>query len=74
MTDFPILNIDPEYYKHRMTTFAGFPYDFAEKNTFDDTEEEREKFFQGLWDNGKFGDAPVLSRCVAYHGIIKDSY
>jgi len=44
----------PELYKHRMTTFAGFSYDFAEKNTFDDTEEEREKFFEGLWEEGGF--------------------
>jgi cation diffusion facilitator CzcD-associated flavoprotein CzcO len=40
------------FFKHRMTTFAGFPYDFAEKNTFDDSPEEREKFYQTLWDNG----------------------
>jgi hypothetical protein len=32
-----------------MTTFAGFGYDFAEKNTFDDTEEHREAFFEELW-------------------------
>ncbi|KAK3696421.1 hypothetical protein LTR37_017992 [Vermiconidia calcicola] len=44
----------PDYFKHRMTTFAGFPYDFSEKNTFDDTPEEREKFYQKLWDNGGF--------------------
>lgn len=30
------------------TTFAGFTYDFAEKNTFDDTPEEREKFYHKL--------------------------
>lgn len=45
---------DPDYYKHRMTTFAGFPYDFSEKNTFDDSPEEREAFYQKLWDNGMF--------------------
>ena len=38
-----------ELYRYRMTTFAGFGYDFAEKNTFDDTEEEREAFFEELW-------------------------
>jgi cation diffusion facilitator CzcD-associated flavoprotein CzcO len=38
-----------ELYRYRMTTFAGFGYDFAEKNTFDDTEEEREAFFEDLW-------------------------
>nr|POE51875.1 baeyer-villiger monooxygenase [Quercus suber] len=29
-------------------TFAGFTYDFIEKNTFDDPPEEREKFFHKL--------------------------
>ena len=29
-------------------TFAGFPYDFATRGTFDDTPEEREKFFHKL--------------------------
>lgn len=29
-------------------TFAGFHYDFIEKNTFDDSPEEREKFFHHL--------------------------
>ncbi|GAB7355764.1 hypothetical protein MBLNU459_g6449t1 [Dothideomycetes sp. NU459] len=29
-------------------TFSGFDYDFSEKNTFDDTPEEREKFFHKL--------------------------
>jgi hypothetical protein len=35
-----------------MTTFAGFPYDFSEKNTFDDSPEEREAFYEKLWNNG----------------------
>ncbi|QDS70788.1 hypothetical protein FKW77_004242 [Venturia effusa] len=30
------------------TTFAGFLYDFQKRNTFDDTPEEREKFFHNL--------------------------
>lgn len=29
-------------------TFAGFAYDFNEKKTFDDTPEEREKFYRNL--------------------------
>ncbi|KAF2765353.1 cyclohexanone monooxygenase [Teratosphaeria nubilosa] len=29
-------------------TFAGFTYDFVEKNTFDDSPEEREKFYHHL--------------------------
>ena len=43
-----------ELFKHRMTTFAGFAYDFVEKNTFDDSEEERQRFFEDLWDKGGF--------------------
>ena len=49
-----ILVTDPEYYKHRMTTFAGFPYDFSAKNTFDDSAEEREAFYEKLWNNGAY--------------------
>lgn len=44
----------PEVYRHRMTTFAGFQYDFVERNTFDDSPEEREKFYEGLWERGGF--------------------
>lgn len=44
----------PDLYKYRMTTFAGFAFDFVDKNTFDDNEEEREKFYQSLWDEGKY--------------------
>ena len=44
----------PEFFKNRMTTFAGFAYDFVEKNTFDDTPEEREAFFEDLWQKGGF--------------------
>ena len=39
---------DAGYYEAEMAktrnTFAGFPYDFSERNTFDDTEEERRAF------------------------------
>jgi cation diffusion facilitator CzcD-associated flavoprotein CzcO len=36
-------------------TFAGFTYDFMEKNTFDDTPEEREKVYHNLMvENGGF--------------------
>ena len=44
----------PELFKHRMTTFAGFTYDFSKKNTFEDTPEDREAFFEHLWQNGGF--------------------
>jgi cation diffusion facilitator CzcD-associated flavoprotein CzcO len=30
------------------TTFSGFSYDFAQKNTFDDSKEQRDAFFQDL--------------------------
>lgn len=44
----------PQIFKDRMKTFAGFSYDFAEKNTFDDSPEEREKFYESLWEAGGF--------------------
>ena len=37
----------------QMKTFAGFLMDFADKNTFDDTPEEREQFYEKLWNGGK---------------------
>jgi len=37
-----------EAFKKTYETFAGFTYDFATKNTFDDTPEEREKFYHNL--------------------------
>jgi hypothetical protein len=48
-----------------MTTFAGFPYDFANKNTFDDSEEEREAFYEKLWNNGKYLKFPKIN----FHNI-----
>ena len=44
----------PEFFDYRMTTFAGFGYDFRQVNTMDDTPEEREAFYQKLWDHGGF--------------------
>ena len=44
----------PQYYKDRMKTFAGFLFDWSTKKTFDDGPEEREKFYQELWDLGGF--------------------
>ncbi|KAK5128491.1 hypothetical protein LTR85_003159 [Meristemomyces frigidus] len=44
----------PELYKYRMTTFAGFGYDFVDKNTFDDSEEERQQFYEEMWEEGGF--------------------
>lgn len=36
------------------TTFTGFTFDFYPKNTFDDSVEERERFFKTLFDEGGF--------------------
>lgn len=44
----------PRFFQARERTFAGFLYDNVEKNTFDDTPEERDAFYQQLWDNGGF--------------------
>lgn len=35
-------------YKDRMETFAGFAMDFKSVNTFDETLEQREAFFEEL--------------------------
>jgi cation diffusion facilitator CzcD-associated flavoprotein CzcO len=43
-----------EIFKKRLTTFAGFQYDYIEKNTFDDSPEEREAFYEKMWENGGF--------------------
>lgn len=44
----------PRVFRDRMKTFAGFSFDFAQKNTFDDSPEEREKFYEKLWEEGGF--------------------
>lgn len=44
----------PKLFEMRERTFAGFLYDSAEKNTFDDSPEEREAFYQSLWDSAGF--------------------
>lgn len=36
------------------TTFGGIPYESYDKNTFDDTPEEREAFFESLFKEGGF--------------------
>lgn len=42
-----------DLYKYRMTTFAGFGYDFLERGTFDDNDEERQKQYEELWEDGE---------------------
>lgn len=44
----------PELFDLRERCFGGFLYDFAERKTFEDTEEEREAFFEKLWTDGGF--------------------
>ncbi|GKU12213.1 unnamed protein product [Fusarium langsethiae] len=44
----------PELFRYREECFAGFHYDWYEKNTFDDTPEEREKFYEQVWADGGF--------------------
>jgi len=44
----------PELFRFREKNFAGFHYGWYEKNTFDDTPEEREAFYEKVWDEGGF--------------------
>jgi cation diffusion facilitator CzcD-associated flavoprotein CzcO len=45
----PIKSMYPRILAYRGKCFAGFDYEFYERNTFDDTPEEREAFYEGLW-------------------------
>lgn len=44
----------PRLFQMHEGSFAGFLYDFSEKETFEDTPEEREVFYQMLWDTAGF--------------------
>lgn len=44
----------PRLFETRERNFGGFLYGFYEKATFDDDPEEREKFYQSLWDTAGF--------------------
>ncbi|KAL4998442.1 hypothetical protein BDV10DRAFT_194380 [Aspergillus recurvatus] len=44
----------PELFRYRETSFAGFLYDWAEKNTFDDSAAEREDTYEKAWNEGGF--------------------
>ncbi|KAL4952505.1 hypothetical protein BDW69DRAFT_167582 [Aspergillus filifer] len=44
----------PELFRYREANFAGFLYDWHEKDTFDDTPEEREAFYEKVWKEGGF--------------------
>ncbi|PFH59852.1 hypothetical protein XA68_11772 [Ophiocordyceps unilateralis] len=44
----------PELFKYRETSFAGFHYDWNEKNTFDDPADVREALYEKAWAGGGF--------------------
>jgi cation diffusion facilitator CzcD-associated flavoprotein CzcO len=44
----------PQFFSNRSKTATGFAFDVAQKNTFDDTPEQREAFFEELWQAGGF--------------------
>ncbi|KAI0596555.1 hypothetical protein F4775DRAFT_564253 [Biscogniauxia sp. FL1348] len=44
----------PEMFRFREKNFAGFTYDWSEKNCFDDSPEEREAFYEKVWKEGGF--------------------
>jgi hypothetical protein len=44
----------PEMMALRERCFAGFTYEFSELDTFDQTPEEREAFFEALWKQAGF--------------------
>jgi cation diffusion facilitator CzcD-associated flavoprotein CzcO len=44
-----------ELLRMREANFAGFTYDFEERNTFEDSPEEREAVYERLWKKAGFG-------------------
>ena len=47
----------PDYqslFDHRKDSFSGFSFNFAPKSTWDDSPEDRQAFYQSLWDKGDF--------------------
>ncbi|CRG86870.1 Cyclopentanone 1,2-monooxygenase [Talaromyces islandicus] len=44
----------PELFRLRETTFAGFHYDWQEKNTVDDSPEQRDALYEQAWTDGGF--------------------
>jgi hypothetical protein len=49
-----LLSTYPLLFDLRERCFAGFLYEFYERNTFDDTPEEREAHFEKLWQQAGF--------------------
>ncbi len=58
----------PELFRYREKTFAGFCYDWHEKNTFDDTLEEQEAFYEKVWTDGGFRFWIALYKDNFYNG------
>jgi cation diffusion facilitator CzcD-associated flavoprotein CzcO len=44
----------PRLYELRERCFGGFLFSWHEKNTFEDSEEDQEAYYQKLWDHGGF--------------------
>lgn len=42
-----------------MQTFAGFPYDFMDKNMTEDSDEQIEAEFERLWKNGQYNTISI---------------
>lgn len=71
-------------YELREKCFGGFFYGMHEKNTFDDTPEERETFYQKLWDHGGFrfwlgnykdvSNSSISIETSSQHANEKDAY
>jgi cation diffusion facilitator CzcD-associated flavoprotein CzcO len=44
----------PDLFAGRLDSFAGLDYDFLQRSTFDDTQEQRLKLYEELWKEGDF--------------------
>lgn len=44
----------PELFRGRTSSYGGFDYSFMDRNTFDDSPEERQKVYESLWKKGDF--------------------
>ena len=56
----------PEIHAMRERCFAGFHYDLYEKNTFDETPEERQAFFETLWKQSGFACGLEVTRTTLF--------
>ncbi|EXJ57777.1 uncharacterized protein A1O5_12335 [Cladophialophora psammophila CBS 110553] len=44
----------PKFFEERLRSFGGLSFEFINRATFDDTPEQRQNFYQQLWDEGDF--------------------